>query len=998
MKGLVMIVGDKSKKLLAITRSKAKMYEYDVPLTDHITIIDDLNSLYDITIGIIGEYVSEYTILGNDIFNSGILFSAKYFDALMNTDIDDEDAVYCRLLGAAAFYLNGFPGSSRVLESKIVQINLNSNDLEKLLLALLRKEPLEQADISNDSYYCDLITKINNLLKGFYANGVNPENIQQAVGEIKNRARVEGADRELLFADIIFAVCMKYINISVWTALPKFSEIDAKSWSPFLTKMGSIKELWPSQVLLGEMGVLKGESAIVQMPTSSGKTKASELILRSSFLSGRSKYAVVVAPFRALCQEIYNDLEEHFKQDENINVNLASDVMQYDLSVDVEGLFHILILTPEKLEYILRHSGELAENIGLIIYDEGHLLDDESRGVKYELLLSSLKKNLSSDVQVVLISAVMPNTEEIGKWLIDPEYVSISSTNIASTTRNVAFVSWREALGRLYFVNEKNVDEEEFWVPRILQQQELSLRNAERVPKFYPQRKQNKYNSSHIASCLGCRLVQKGAVAIFCGRKDSVLLLGRELVDAFERGIDLPNPREVTNTEEFEKLRNYIKKILGENSVQAKLSLYGAVVHHGDTPHGLRLCIEDALKKQHAKFVICTSTLAQGVNLPIRYLIITTDRQGRNRIKVRDFHNLMGRVGRSGIFTEGTVIFSDHRIYDCRTSNYNKKWLNLKELLDYSNSESCRSQILDLLVSPPVDEDERSQWEEKNDLIKKEISNYLLKIFSDVEVIENLEELITELLSNTLAFNQVEGDGLDRLKEIFVELAEDILTAEPSVEKRKVFSRSILNLNQSQELLDYFDGHVEILSDLIEPEDLLKVVWPKIYEFSTSLPKTINEEKLLNTCLMWIRGSSFPEILEYLNGEKVGTRNITMDHVVNICENGFGFGASLILGACAELFTLVEGCLDGNEKRAQFLQKRLKYGLPSSTSIILYEFGFIDRNLPIDIMDILNINDGNLERYEIYELVKQNVPLVSSFIEQYYPSYFLDRLQEMNIS
>ena len=57
-----------------------------------------------------------------------------------------------------------------------------------------------------------------------------------------------------------------------------------------------------------------------------------------------------------------------------------------------------------------------------------------------------------------------------------------------------------------------------------------------------------------------------------------------------------------------------------------------------------------------AKFVICTSTLAQGVNFPLKYLIVTSTRQGGEQILVRDFHNLMGRAGRAGMHTEGSVI------------------------------------------------------------------------------------------------------------------------------------------------------------------------------------------------------------------------------------------------------------------------------------------------------------------------------------------------------
>jgi Tfp pilus assembly protein PilF len=71
----------------------------------------------------------------------------------------------------------------------------------------------------------------------------------------------------------------------------------------------------------------------------------------------------------------------------------------------------------------------------------------------------------------------------------------------------------------------------------------------------------------------------------------------------------------------------------------------GIFAHHADTPHGLRLSIEHAMKEGLAKFVICTSTLAQGVNFPLKYLIVTSTRQGGEKILVRDFHNLMGRAG-----------------------------------------------------------------------------------------------------------------------------------------------------------------------------------------------------------------------------------------------------------------------------------------------------------------------------------------------------------------
>src|ERR1700750_3070044 len=110
------------------------------------------------------------------------------------------------------------------------------------------------------------------------------------------------------------------------------------------------------------------------MPTSAGKTRATELILRSAFLAERTKLAVVVAPFRALCQEIANDLTVAFAED-GYHVNRLTDVLQPDfveelsdvLDISVGSSPHIVVLTPEKLLYLLRQEPQFVDGLGVII-------------------------------------------------------------------------------------------------------------------------------------------------------------------------------------------------------------------------------------------------------------------------------------------------------------------------------------------------------------------------------------------------------------------------------------------------------------------------------------------------------------------------------------------------------------------------------------------------------------------------------------------------------
>ena len=121
--------------------------------------------------------------------------------------------------------------------------------------------------------------------------------------------------------------------------------------------------------------------------------------------------AVIVAPFRALCHEIRNSLSGAFRG-EPVNIDELSDVLQSDFNInELLGQKQILVITPEKLVYVLRHNPEIAEQIGLLIYDEGHQFDTGIRGITYELLVTSLKSMVPKGIQTILISAVIMNAD-----------------------------------------------------------------------------------------------------------------------------------------------------------------------------------------------------------------------------------------------------------------------------------------------------------------------------------------------------------------------------------------------------------------------------------------------------------------------------------------------------------------------------------------------------------------------------------------------------------
>ena len=293
----------RSQTLLGITRSRAKMFEYDVPERYHIKIPQDPARLFTLSIGMLGDLAarSDDATVSSEVLDSlrdSLQFSARFFDAYKEARLNSDLDPYLLLLGAAAFYLCDLPGSSVVLGQRIGSgsPDLGGDGLEELLRWLL------QGNLSNpfeirDGLFSELIGSTSARLRQYFNDGLGHEELFAQCDLLKRATYMSGTPRQLLLGDTVCSVIRKKFRNSSWYSLPNYSDLTIEAWQPALQKRTFIRELWPAQHLLGSSGVLRGRSAVVQMPTSAGKTKATELIIRSAFLAQRTSLAVIVAPF-----------------------------------------------------------------------------------------------------------------------------------------------------------------------------------------------------------------------------------------------------------------------------------------------------------------------------------------------------------------------------------------------------------------------------------------------------------------------------------------------------------------------------------------------------------------------------------------------------------------------------------------------------------------------------------------------------------------------------
>ncbi|NNB94282.1 DEAD/DEAH box helicase [Corallococcus exiguus] len=1023
----------KSLGLLRVTRSKAKMYEYAVPVEEHIEISSRPADLLVLTIGILGDLTAESNGSGGDEGPSeeSLRFAARYFDAFRQSRLAGSLDTYLLVLGAAAYYLCGLPGSAKVLidEVDLDDLDLEANGLEALLSWVLQGE-LISPPVARRGRYEDSIQAIGRTLVEYASGGGETSLLFYLVEQLRIYAYGVGSARDLLFSDIVSAVIRRRCENSSWRCLPLYSGLEEGIWADVLRNPKFIREFWPAQRLIGEQGVLKGSSAVIQMPTSAGKSRAIEIIVRAAFLGGRASLAIVVAPFRALCHEIRDNLAEAFRG-ELVSVNELTDVFRMDLDVDeISSGYGVVVVTPEKLAYVLRHAPELALKVGLIFFDEGHQFDADVRGVTYELLLTSLKKMLPGDVQMVMISAVISNAESIGGWLGGERLKVISGRDLLPTERTIAFASWQDRLGRLEFVEPRAPDRQQFFVPRVIEELQLQLNPRERAVRYFPK----KSSGTSIALYLGVRLSAQGSVAVFCGTKSVALAMCDLVADVFGRKVPMTAPAVHSDGAEVRLLGDLFSRNLGEDATVTASARVGVFSHHGSIPHGVRLAVEYAMKMNLAKVVICTSTLAQGVNLPIRYLIVSGVWQGAEKVTARDFHNLIGRVGRSGMHTEGSVIFSNPEIYDLRKSwNGRRQWSEVKDLLRFESAAPCASSLLKMVL--PLEGDQSgiqldldpysiaesyvegapvgAAWAFKMASTYTEIGfsisvleRQFLERWAGFAAVESFlmahledgepDELDARLLStveDTLAFYLADDAERDRLVEVCALLARNVQEKVGAPARRPVFSRMMYGVDEAVSVDLWVVGNVEKMESVVGEFSLLSIVWPLMVDrFRNHIFHRFEPGQFLfYVASLWIDGYSFGEIFSVVDFARArfvhgqGGRAVRVEHLVELCEGCMGFEGALALGAVAESLGMVRPDLQGLGMSLRTLQARMKYGLPGGASVFVYELGLADRELAQEVAGCIG---ECFSREATLWALAQNHVAVREVLSRY-PSYFV---------
>lgn len=1015
-----MILKESSEFMLKYAKTKAKLIEFGISEKDYPKFPANSNELSYPTIYILSKYsecIIENNIKEASMLYSKLVFVSEYYDAAVNSkDRESYDNDFL-LSGAAAYFLSDDFGSSKVLISKIKNIT-GLSEISKLLVTFLNFLLLNKPILINTNDNSES-KRYKSSVKFYFENGTSQKILIDILASYKELVYRGNVVIDVYYIDILYAITLKAIENSAWELLPPYSKVDVDNWKDYLKTARSVKILWAAQKLIGEYGLLQGNNAIVQLPTGVGKTKSIEIIIRASFLAKRANVVVIIAPLRALCNEISNDLSFHFG--DSATINQYSDVLQEDFKFEIEdNKKHIVICTPEKFNYIMHHQNEILLSIGLFIFDEAHMFDDISRGATYELLVSEIKKLINNNIQIVLLSAVLSNANQICEWMFGDKGVVAHSKDIKTTFKSIGFSASDK---NIYYYNNKKMDEFDFFIPKSIEIKPLKLFSKLEKYKKFPED-----DPKDLSLYYGIKLCNNGGVAIYVNRTASVNTVMKKVLELKRREYDVDKIIENSDLKEIEKLHNLIKTHYGDKHEFSSSSLLGVFPHYSTLANGIKLAVEYAIKNNMIRFVICTSTLAQGVNIPIKYLFITSFISVRNSMQIRSFQNLIGRTARSGIYTEGSIIVTESKYFDKKNTYKDGgiyKWQECIEMFDATKSEECGSSILSVLKNLVVDYDTSfngiqiaqyiiDNYNDKNcytslaekisikylekkaqsnnnnifeqimgiKLILESIENYLCYIFNITEIIDYAKRS-EDICHQTLAYSMGTTEEQDLLIELFKVITEKILMNN-GVEKLPFYSKAMVGIDTANIIIDWLDEKSSLLMD-IGSGILLQEVIDLFFLVGNKIKYGLSKDEITLITRLWILGKTFFEIFSEL--KKKGLK-YAINKVEDICSKTISYNMSFLVG---NILDLVRVKFDDDIliNKLTLLQKQLKYGVLTQTNISICETVFDDRVIATYLSNI--IGESDIKEFDIADYIKHYKEPIRIFINDF-PSYFTNKL------
>lgn len=553
--------------------------------------------------------------------------------------------------------------------------------------------------------------------------------------------------------------------------------------------------------------LISGEDIITSAPTSAGKTHIILNYLIDSVGKSDGAFAAIVVPTRALITEVAGKLYDLLKQ--------------HDLGKDIEictvprdGLFKVktfFVMTQERLHEILL-SGDVSFNY--LFIDEAHNITDQSRGV---LLHITIEKVLENSLPQIIISMPSDSYQNSFNGIfkgIDFKKQITRHSPVAKILMNVEPIGY------------------DLKVSLLDQDCSFSIKKGFKGTKFVDVVFKLGQGQRNIIYRNGPYRCEKFADE-----------LAERVVAAFPDYEANPSQEEAAD---------YVENFIHEDYSLASNLRKGIAFHYGPLPSSVRIMVENLVKDGHVNFIACTSTLAEGVNLPAKNLFLDNPKQPQSRglpyIRLEDvkLNNITGRAGRMMQHFSGNVFVINHKKWDVQ-DYFEENVDEEKKIPTYFKALNEELEKVISALTGTYDHTQSDQYKHYS------IANKLLREFAS----ENMANTIN---SEDLTLTQPERQWLiDTVKVAHANLQVSSFTLESNptvgyIQQNKLY----------QFLLSLVNFEEWVLPHPKSPKlyDNLLTICYQLNLFGIYIPTDINSIEFI--CLIarkWVQGESLKEII-----------------------------------------------------------------------------------------------------------------------------------------
>ena len=386
----------------------------------------------------------------------------------------------------------------------------------------------------------------------------------------------------------------------------------------FVEKDWGIKMLHPPQAE-AMPSILAGRNTMLCIPTASGKSLVAFMGLVNQIMTRNvGSRGIYIVPLKALASE---KLEELKQLGESLGLKIGLGIGDAPNEAKQIDDCDILVCTSEKLDSLMRSKSEVLRRVSVVVADEFHLVNDSHRGPTMEINLARIR-HLLPEAQIITLSATVGNSQDLADWLESDLIVS----------------QWRPV--SLEYATLAELDLE----PRAIQKSELSTASDLGPPRTLEGPK------SHIAwAALNDVYEQDGQLLVFVAARRSAQSEAKKLGQRMHKYLSKHNPEVLPALKELsERLSRSSNSAMGDTLAECVKG--GVAFHHAGLRHTQRNEIENAFKNRILYCLCATPTLAAGVNLPARRVLIRDLKRfedGMSRLlPVMEVRQMLGRAGR----------------------------------------------------------------------------------------------------------------------------------------------------------------------------------------------------------------------------------------------------------------------------------------------------------------------------------------------------------------